>query len=92
MERDYYVYKHVRKSDGKVVYIGKGKGQRAWNKNRSVREHESLLKSDGISVHLIKQHLSDSEALQEERYQIALHKLALSPLYNLTDGGDGGDT
>jgi len=81
----YYVYEYLRE-DGTPYYIGKGKGYRAWSKNRSVpcppKER----------INIIEDKLSESEALDLEKQLIKKYgrkdnKTGI--LRNMTDGGDG---
>ena len=82
----YYVYLH-RTSTGKVVYVGKGTGVRAWESKRT-----SPLHSRWIEWHLnqgstkfcevISYYLSEEDALDEEKYTIKHYEKFGSKLFN----------
>ena len=74
---EYYVYFHYLNEE--IVYIGKGKGERAssW-KDRSNKEHSELLKAGLISEVLIANNLVNDIALLIESSLIS----KLKPIYN----------
>jgi len=72
MDKKYYVYVH-RDHDGVVFYVGKGSGDRYKRKNyRSTRWHEAA--KDGFTWEIVKDCLSNSEALDYEEEMISLHR------------------
>mgnify|MGYP003342147177 FL=1 len=82
----YYVYQYVR-TDGTPYYIGKGKGDRAWDKG-----HNVTVPTDKLRIQMIKENLSEEEAFSLEIDLIALYgrkDLGTGILRNLTDGGEG---
>lgn len=83
----YYTYAYLRE-DSTPYYIGKGKGKRAWSKY-----HRVHLPSDRTRIQIIKDGLSNEEALALEIELIAKYgrkDLGTGILHNQTDGGDGG--
>ena len=64
---DFYVYVHICEDSGEVFYVGKGKGQRAWSKNREPYWH-NFVESIGrkYKVKIVAEGLSESEALRQE--------------------------
>lgn len=66
--RGYYVYIHKERSAGKVFYVGKGQGKRAWSKsNRHAKWRETVAALDGKwDVEIVKDGLSELEAYDLE--------------------------
>ena len=63
---DSYVYAH-RDAFGKVFYVGKGKGLRAWSKNRHPVWHEYLRRNGSqFTVEILASGLTDDEACERE--------------------------
>jgi len=86
MSKSYYVYLH-RTESGRVFYVGKGQGARAWSrKNRSLNWRK-VVKREGLRVEIAYDHLQEWYALELEIETIA--RFGRSSLVNLTDGGEG---
>lgn len=83
-----YVYLHRRLSDGSPMYVGKGAGNRGWQKNRSDRWLHSARKH-GISVEILQDDMSESDAFLLEMWVISELRHNGEILVNLTDGGEG---
>jgi hypothetical protein len=83
----YYVYAYLRE-DGSPYYIGKGKNDRAWQKY----SHTVTVPQDLSRIQIVKEHLSEPEALNLEIQLIAEYgrkDLGTGILRNRTNGGDG---
>ena len=80
-ENIYYTYAWLRENKT-PYYIGKGKNKRAWRKGSPPEER----------VLILKRNLSESEALNHEKYMIAVFgrkDAGTGILHNFTDGGEG---
>lgn len=95
----FYVYQYRDPRNNEVIYIGKGRGGRAYNhltrcSNRILRnkiQHMRELKLEPI-IEFILQDVDESFALFTERLYIAKYgriDLGTGTLCNFTDGGDG---
>lgn len=86
MNNTYYVYQYLRE-DGTPYYIGKGKGRRAWVKQRVIPLPEDL-----NNILIIQDNLTESEAFNLEAELIIKYGRKdnnTGILRNLTDGGEG---
>lgn len=83
----YYTYAFLRE-DKSPYYIGKGKGNRAYQKR-----HKGIKPPKDISrILILKQDLTEEEAFKHEKYMIAVFgrkDLGTGILHNKTDGGEG---
>ena len=88
---EYYVYKHIRLKDGSIFYIGKGKGDRMYSADRRNEHWKRIVKKDGgFTAQLIKDNITDEEALQLE--MCIIKEIGMENLTNMTEGGNGGNT
>ncbi len=82
----FYVYLWLRE-DGTPYYVGKGRGDRAFIKNK----HRQYPPSDRARI-LVEEHDSEQDALDAEVFLIAYYgriDLGTGCLRNMTDGGEG---
>jgi hypothetical protein len=81
----FYTYAYLRE-DGTPYYIGKGKGRRAFRKER-------LISTPPIErILFLKKNLTETDAFKHEIYMIAVFgrkDLGTGILRNMTDGGEG---
>jgi general stress protein YciG len=83
----YYTYAYLRE-DRTPYYIGKGKENRIYCKNRTYKPPE-----DKSRIIFLKQNLTEEEAFKHEKYMIAVFGRkdnGTGILRNMTDGGEGG--
>jgi hypothetical protein len=83
---DYYTYAYLRE-DRTPYYIGKGKENRIYSKNRTIHPPK-----DKSRIIFLKQNLTEEEAFKHERYMIGVFgrkDLGTGILHNMTDGGEG---
>ena len=87
--RGFYTYVHRRADDGKVFYVGKGKGSRA-NSTRSRNPYwASTARKHGVRVEIAALWACEAEAFEHEKLLISCFRDLNQPLCNLTDGGVG---
>ena len=100
--REFYVYVHIRKDNNTVFYVGKGKGNRAYDLDRG-NFHNGVRDEYGCRVEIIKDGLTESQAFRLEKYMIKYYVLTLgygapidgyrdfsnNYLTNFTWGGEG---
>ena len=85
----YYVYTHTT-LDGKIFYVGKGCGSRAFSHNdRSFEWKQFVKNSDGITIKVDKRFETEDEAFEYEQIKIQECINAGFKLVNLTLGGKG---
>jgi len=86
-QKEYYIYAYLRE-DKTPYYIGKGKGDRAFIKNRKGTKPPK----DKSRIIFLKQKLTEEEAFKHEIYMIAVlgrKDIGTGILRNKTDGGEG---
>ena len=64
--REFYVYEHIRLDNMTPFYVGKGKGERAYDLERN-DHHDRISNRHGHAVLIIKDNLTEEEAFELER-------------------------
>ena len=74
--REFYVYVHIRLDNNTVFYVGKGKGNRAYDLDRG-NFHNGVCKKYGCRVEIIKDGLTEKQAFRLEKRMIEYYVLTL---------------
>lgn len=82
----FYVYAHFRKTDGRLFYVGKGSGRRAFSRSGRNKHWKSVERKHGFKVRIVKSGLSEDEAFDLERRLISARREQLA---TYTEGGPG---
>jgi hypothetical protein len=97
----FFVYTHIKASNGVVFYVGKGGHskrakkrdyERAYEPRPSNKHWDRIVKKHGLCVEIVASCRSDAEAQRLEKELIKHYgrlDLGAGTLINLTDGGDG---
>ena len=86
LHNDYYTYAYLRE-DKTPYYIGKGRGNRVYDKRRTIKPP-----ADKSRILFLKKNLTEAEAFKHEIYMIFVlgrKDLGTGILRNLTNGGEG---
>ena len=62
----FYVYSHVRKTDGKCFYIGNGTGRRAWYKLDRNQYWYNIVNKHGFETIILVNNISEEKAFELE--------------------------
>lgn len=88
----FYVYIHRRLSDMTPFYVGKGRRNRAWDRNKSDYRNDhwvNTAKKHGVYVEIVCSNMNEDDAINLEISKIAELKSLGCKLVNQTNGGDG---
>jgi hypothetical protein len=78
----FYVYVH-KDENGRVFYVGKGTGNRAWSEDRDVQWHQHVARLGGkYMVEIVRDGISEEDALQIEDAAMAQHGDSIINLQN----------
>ena len=89
LDKQFYVYVHMKESDDSVFYVGKGCKSRYTTKQGRNQYWNRIVAKYGFVAEIVKRNLSFDEA---NAYEIQLIKQLKDQgclLCNLTDGGEG---
>jgi hypothetical protein len=86
---EHYTYIHRRADDGKIFYVGKGKGRRAWSKNPRSDWWKRAAAKHGLVVQICARWDTAAEAYEHEKLLIDCFRSFQSPLVNTAEGGLG---
>ena len=85
----FYVYRYIRLDTNIPFYIGKGKGDRAYNIKKRNTIFKSIIKSTSYRVEIIINNIDEKTAFKKEIEFIKLYKEYNLCEANLTNGGEG---
>lgn len=90
----FYVYEHWRLDRDECFYVGKGKGNRAYNMRDRNAHHRAIMEKlsregSGMEVRMVATGMTEDEAFALEIERIAFWRAAGADLANKTNGGDG---
>lgn len=85
---EFYTYIHRKADTGEIFYVGKGKGGRAYSKQRS-EYWTNVANKHGFLVEIVAYFFSEEDSFSDEKQRIADLKESGVRLCNLTYGGDG---
>lgn len=88
-DRRFYVYIHRRADDGRVFYVGKGTGRRAWSFSHRGDWWKRVKNKHGCHVEIYMGDLCEKDAFKYEVAIIWAMRFIGEPLVNVTDGGEG---
>ena len=84
----YYTYGHYKADSKELFYIGKGKNNRAYEKDSRSDYWRNIVNKYDYTVEIFAEWESEKDAFIHERFLIDCFR-DLTNLCNLTDGGDG---
>jgi len=84
----YYTYGHYKADSKELFYIGKGKGNRAHEKDSRSDFWRNIVGKHGYTVEIFADWPTEEDAFTHEKFLIECFR-DLTVLCNLTDGGDG---
>ncbi len=85
----FYTYLHLRESDGKPFYIGKGQGDRADTRRNRSEHWKRVVAKHGLKVEILARWSVEQEAFEHEKFLISCFRDMGHNLVNATDGGEG---
>lgn len=86
----YYVYEYIRLDSCEPFYVGKGKGNRAYDLTRRNKHFKNICNKVPVAVHILHNDLNEVYALDLECWYIHQYKYVYGyDLCNVTDGGEG---
>lgn len=89
LDKQFYVYVHMKASDDSVFYVGKGCGYRYTTKQGRNVYWQRIVEKYGFVAEIVKNGMTFEEANEYEIYLIAKLRADGCHLCNMTDGGEG---
>ena len=89
MRNDFYVYEHIKASNGEIFYVGKGCKKRAMDRKYRSLHWNNIVKKHGFKVNFLVKNIDEELAFFVEQERIDQLKRIGVNLCNKTDGGEG---
>ena len=89
LDKQFYVYVHMKGTDDSVFYVGKGSKYRLTSKNGRNEYWHRIVNKHGLVAEIVKDQMTFEEANAYEIYLIAKLREEGCILCNMTDGGEG---
>lgn len=87
MKNKFYVYVHRRETDGRIFYVGKGKGNRAGQSHGRNKYWKNVAQKHGWFWEKPYENLTEACAHSIEK--MLIHSIGKGNLTNICDGGEG---
>lgn len=87
MGNKFYVYFHINPLKNEIFYVGKGYGNRAYDKRGRNSYWKNVVNKYGLIINIIEDGLDELKAFEREKFYIK--KIGRDKLVNMTDGGEG---
>lgn len=91
-ERRFYVYEWYIKETGEVFYVGKGTGQRRYDRQRRNKYFRNVVNKYDCASRIVHDNLTNEESCELERKLIAERWESGEAYCNFTEGGTGFST
>jgi NUMOD3 motif len=94
MSNLFYIYEHWRLDRDECFYVGKGKGNRAYNLSNRNRHHKAIMaklhrEGFAMEIKIVASGIDEETAFSLEKERIAFWRNAGCDLVNMTTGGEG---
>lgn len=85
----YYTYMHIRQTDNKIFYIGKGSGSRAFNSSPRGVIWRNVANKHGFCTEILMRFENEKDCFEHEKFLISCFQDMGESLVNQTRGGEG---
>jgi hypothetical protein len=80
---------HIRNTDKKIFYVGKGSGSRAFSHHQRGRIWSHVVNKHGFHVEILMRFEKEKDCFEHEKFLISCLKDCGIELINQTEGGEG---
>jgi len=85
MSMDYYTYMYSRNDTNEIFYVGKGKGNRAYSKDKRNAYWKNIVNKCGYTVHILAHFRTEKEAYDHETFLIRCFRDLSACMTNICD-------